>query len=106
MNEMEQLEDRYQAIPPPGPERLRQARARVLTGITGGHAPARGGGRWRWPAAFSKLGRRSAGWLAPLAAAAAITAVIVGVLHVSAALRSFHPTRPLNHLRIMRFPPR
>src|SRR5579863_3711923 len=88
MNEMKQLEDRYQAIPPPAPQRLAQARARVLTAITGGPSPARRGGRWRWPATFSKLGPRSKGWLAPLAAAAAVTAVIVGVLNASTALQS------------------
>ncbi len=85
MNEMQLLEDLCAAVPPPGPERLAATRARVLSAIAEGRAPA---GRGSWPASFSSPGRRRRGWVAPLAAAAAVAAVIVGTQTIFSAIHN------------------
>jgi hypothetical protein len=87
MTEMEQLEDMCRAVPPPDPQRLAGTRARVLTAIAERPRPARRGTPGSaWLAISPKHGRRWPGWVAPLAAAAAVTAVIAGTLAVSRAL--------------------
>jgi hypothetical protein len=75
MNEMKQLEDMCAAVPPPGPQRLAGARARVLTAIAEGRAAPPKPGR-RWPR-----------WVAPLAAAAAVTAAVAVAATISGAIR-------------------
>jgi hyaluronoglucosaminidase len=75
MNEMKQLEDMYAAVPPPGPQRLAGARARVLTAVAEGRAVPPKPGR-RWPR-----------WVAPLAAAAAVTAAVAIAAAISGAIR-------------------
>ncbi|HEX3193386.1 MAG TPA: YncE family protein, partial [Streptosporangiaceae bacterium] len=86
IDEMEQLEQLCAAVPSPDRQRLAAARAQLSTAIrreTAGHAARRLRlavsltlrHRWlgrRW------LGRRWLGWAAPLAAAAAVTGVILG----------------------------
>ena len=78
MNEMHLLEDLCAAVPPPDPQRHAATRARVLSAITEGRVRAGRGPRGPWPAAFSVPRRRWLGWVAPLAAAAAVAGVIVG----------------------------
>ena len=85
MNEMKQLEDMFAAVPPPDPQRLAGARARVLTAIADSRAPARQ--RWRGRGAQPKFRRRWPGWAAPLAAAAAVTAVVVVTATVPGIIR-------------------
>lgn len=87
------------AEPPPGPEVVEAARLR-LERVAQGRAPARGraaGRGWRAPARTwlaPGLARRAAGprrwpgWLAPVAAAAAVAAVIVASVGVSGLLRN------------------
>ncbi len=76
--------------PPPGPQRLARARARFLPAIAQGQGPAGRAARSRpRRATRAKPGRRWPGWVPPLAAAAAVAAVIAGTLTVSSALR--HP---------------
>jgi YVTN family beta-propeller protein len=81
IDEMEQLEQLCAAVPSPDRQRLAAARAQLSTAIrreTAGHAARRLRLavsltlRHRW------LGRRWLGWAAPLAAAAAVTGVILG----------------------------
>ena len=81
IDEMEQLEQLCAAVPSPDRQRLAAARARLSTAIgreTAGHTARRQrlarslALRHRW------LGRRWLGWAAPLAAAAAVTGVILG----------------------------
>jgi YVTN family beta-propeller protein len=81
IDEMEQLEQLCAAVPSPDRQRLAAARAQLSTAIRGetaGHAARRLRLavsltlRHRW------LGRRWLGWAAPLAAAAAVTGVILG----------------------------
>ncbi len=84
---MKQLEDMCGAVPPPDPRRLAGTRARVLTAIAEGPRPASRDARgWPWLATPAKPGRRWPGWVAPLAAAAAVAAVIAGALTVSSAI--------------------
>jgi YVTN family beta-propeller protein len=95
MNEMKQLENMCRAVPPPDPQRLARARARVLSAIAEGQEPASGAAR-NWPrrATRAKPGRRWPGWVPPLAAAAAVAAVIAGTLTVSSALHGPGVTPP------------
>ena len=81
IDEMEQLEQLCAAVPSPDRQRLTAARAQLSTAIrreTAGHAARRPrlavslALRHRW------LSRRWLGWAAPLAAAAAVTGVILG----------------------------
>ena len=81
IDEMEQLEQLCAAVPSPDRQRLTAARAQLSTAIrreTAGHAARRPwlavslALRHRW------LSRRWLGWVAPLAAAAAVTGVILG----------------------------
>jgi len=81
IGEMEQLEQLCAAVPSPDRQRLTAARAQLSTAIrreTAGHAARRPrlavslALRHRW------LSRRRLGWAAPLAAAAAVTGVILG----------------------------
>src|SRR5690348_2261223 len=81
IDEMEQLEQLCAAVPSPDRQRLAAARAQLSTAIrreTAGHAARRPrlavslALRRRW------LGRRWLGWAAPIAAAAAVTGVILG----------------------------
>jgi YVTN family beta-propeller protein len=76
IDEMEQLEQLCAAVPSPDRQRLSAARAQLSTAIrreTAGHAARRP--RLAIPLA---LRRRWLGWAAPLAAAAAVTGVILG----------------------------
>jgi hypothetical protein len=87
------------AEPPPGPEVIEAARLR-LERVAQGRAPVRtraAGRGWRAPAPGWRtpgLARRAAGsrrwpgWLAPVAAAAAVAAVIVASLGVSGLVRN------------------
>jgi len=81
IDEMEQLEQLCAAVPSPDRQRLSAVRAQLSTAIrreTAGHAARRPrlavslALRHRW------LSRRWLGWAAPLAAAAAVTGVILG----------------------------
>jgi YVTN family beta-propeller protein len=81
IDEMDQLEQLCAAVPSPDRQRLAAARAQLSTAIrreTAGHAARRPrlavslALRRRW------LGRRWLGWVAPIAAAAAVTGVILG----------------------------
>ena len=85
MTEMQQLEDLCEAVPPLSPERLAAARAKVMSAIGEDRTPQRGARLTRLviPA---KLGRRWLGWVTPLAAAAAVAAVIVGTQTIIGAI--------------------
>ena len=81
IDELEQLKQLCAAVPSPDRQRLAAARAQLSTAIrreTAGHAARRPrlavslAQRHRW------LGRRWLGWAAPIAAAAAVTGVILG----------------------------
>ena len=79
MNEMEQLEKMCAAVPPPGRQRLAAARAQLIMAVTESRRPAVGhASRGPWLAVSLKLRRRRLGWLAPLAAAAAVAGLILG----------------------------
>jgi YVTN family beta-propeller protein len=92
VNEMDQLEDLCQAVPPLGPERLAAARAKIMSAITEDGIPPRGARLFRL-AIPTKLGRRWLGWVTPLAAAAAVAAVIVGTHTIIVAIHG-HGTAP------------
>jgi len=96
MNEMKLLEGMCAAVPPPDPRRLARARVRVVAAIAGGSEPgSRGAQGLPWPAS-QPSGRRWPGWVAPLAAAAAVAAVLAGVVTVSTAIhgRGVSPQAP------------
>src|ERR1700689_1311256 len=90
MNEMEQLERMCAAVPPPDRPRLAATRAQLITAIT--ESPAAGPGtRGPWSALSLKQRRRSPGWAAPLAAAAAVVGVIFGAQGVFSTVNSPAP---------------
>lgn len=92
MNEMEEMRDWCDAVPPPAPSRLTQAQSQLDAAIArpaGQHRPAASGHRavllsWRrWPR-----------WAAPLASAALLTAVITGTFAVAGAVHGPGPDQP------------
>ena len=81
-------------------DRLRAATRAAAETVAPGSAPplrlpddpSRGPGA-RWPRRGWRHGRRWAGWLTPLAAAAAVTGVVIGSLAISGVFHS-HPSPP------------
>jgi hypothetical protein len=89
MNEMNEVRGWCEAVPPPAPVRLTKALDRLDAAVTreaDGHRPVTPGHR-----AVLLSRRRSPGWLAPLASAAALVAVVAGTF---AAVGAVHGTRP------------
>jgi hypothetical protein len=81
IDEMEQLEQLCAAVPSPDRQRLTAARAQLSTAIrreTAGHAARRPRLAVSLALRHRRLSRRWLGWAAPLAAAAAVTGVILG----------------------------
>jgi YVTN family beta-propeller protein len=91
MNEMEQLEHMWAAVPPPDEQRLAAARAQLITAITGSRPAASHAARGPWLAISWKLRRRWLGWVVPLAAAAAVVGVILGTQGVFSTIHSPAP---------------
>ncbi len=86
MDEMRELREWCEAVPSPAPSRLTKALGRLDT------AMAREADKHRRAApehrAFLPSKRRWAGWMAPLASAAAVIAVVAGTFTVVSAVRS------------------
>ena len=83
MNEMKRIKDMCQAASPLDPHRLDRARTRLYSAMA--ESQRRAGRPARRPhglRAWAKSGRRP-GWVVPLAAAGAVTAVIAGAATVS-----------------------
>ena len=101
MTEMEQLEEMCRAVPPPDPQRLAGARARVLAAIAEGQGPASRAARG-WPWLATRAPGRWRGLVAPLAAAAAVTAVVAGALAVAGVIHGagVTPSASLAHQAI------
>jgi hypothetical protein len=87
------------AEPPPGPDAVEAARLR-LEHAAQGHVPlrSRAGGRgWHAPRLVRRAGpRRWPGWLAPLAAAAAVAGAIIAALGISGLILRPAGTSPAN----------
>lgn len=94
MNEMKELRDLCEAVPPPAPSRLTKALGQLDAAIAreaDQHQPVAPGRRavplsqWRWRM-----------WVAPLASAAAVIAVVAGTFAAVSAVRSTHssPAHP------------
>src|SRR6516162_2675815 len=81
MNELARLRDLGEALDRGLRGPSQQLRQKVLTGIGQPRARALRGHRWA-----ALRGHRWAGWVAPLAAAAAVTAVVAGSAAVSSAI--------------------
>jgi hypothetical protein len=97
IDEMEQLEQLCAAVPSPDRQRLAAARAQLSTAIAASRREAAGHAARRPRLAIPlALRRRWLGWVAPLAAAAAVTGVILGsqgafsVIHKPAPSSSAH----------------